>query len=262
MNFLEKIKDLKEKEIALLKRKVSVSDYEKRQQNSREIISLSESIKNRAGTGIIAEFKRKSPSKGLLNPYANITDVVKGYEKAGAAGISILTEEKFFGGTAGDISRVRHFTALPVLRKDFIVDEIQIYEARHCGADAILLIAALLGKKKAVELARTARNTGLEVLLEIHSPEELDMVSEHVNIIGVNNRNLSTLDVDVSTSFRLAGRMPSGFVKISESGISSPAMIKELKGAGYDGFLIGERFMSQPDPTVAFEEFVRAIEER
>jgi len=261
MNFLEKIAEIKKQEIAQMKKLISKTDYDKRKRIGREIISLSGSLKNRNIPGIIAEFKRMSPSKGILNRRANIADVVKGYEEGGAAGLSILTEKKYFGGALGDISMVRLFTELPILQKDFVIDEIQIYEAKYSGADAILLIASLLEEKEVYRLAQAARKAGLEVVLEIHSEEELDKVNEHVNIIGVNNRNLKTLEVDTGTSFRLAGKIPSGFVKISESGISSPEVLNNLIKAGYDGFLIGEAFMSSPDPAKAFKEFIKMINE-
>ncbi|MGB4292533.1 MAG: indole-3-glycerol phosphate synthase TrpC [Bacteroidales bacterium] len=261
MNFLEQIAEMKKQEIAQMKRLISVTDYEKRKRIGREIVSLSDSLKNSPTPGIIAEFKRMSPSKGVLNHQAKIADVVKGYEEGSAAGLSILTEKKYFGGTIGDISMVRLFTGLPILQKDFVIDEIQIYEAKYSGADAILLIASLLETNEVYRLARTARKTGLEVVLEIHSEAELDKVNEYVNIIGVNNRNLLTLEVDTGTSFKLADKIPEGFVKISESGISSPEILKDLMKAGYDGFLIGEAFMSRPDPVKAFEEFVKMVKE-
>ncbi|HRT48570.1 MAG TPA: indole-3-glycerol phosphate synthase TrpC [Bacteroidales bacterium] len=261
MNFLEQIAEMKKQEIAQMKRLISATDYEKRKRIGREIVSLSDALKNSPTPGIIAEFKRMSPSKGVLNHQAKIADVVKGYEEGGAAGLSILTEKKYFGGSIGDISMVRLSTGLPILQKDFVIDEIQIYEAKYSGADAILLIASLLETNEVYRLARAARKTGLEVVLEIHSEAELDKVNEYVNIIGVNNRNLLTLEVDTNTSFKLAGKIPEGFVKISESGISSPEVLKDLIKAGYDGFLIGEAFMSRPDPVKAFEEFVKMVKE-
>lgn len=261
MNFLEQIAEMKKQEIAQMKRLISATDYEKRKRIGREIVSLSDALKNSPTPGIIAEFKRMSPSKGILNHQAKIADVVKGYEEGGAAGLSILTEKKYFGGSIGDISMVRLFTSLPILQKDFVIDEIQIYEAKYSGADAILLIASLLETNEVYRLARTAREAGLEVILEIHSEAELDKVNEYVNIIGVNNRNLLTLEVDTNTSFKLAGKIPGGFVKISESGISSPEVLKDLIKAGYDGFLIGEAFMSRPDPVKAFKEFVKMVKE-
>lgn len=257
MNFLEKIAEKKKQEISRMKKMISVPHYQKRKRIGREIVSLSGTLKGNPQPAIIAEFKRMSPSKGILNNHVRIADVIKGYERGGAAALSILTEKNYFGGSVGDISMVRLFTELPILQKDFIVDEIQIYEAKFSGADAVLLIAALLEKKDVLKFAQTARKAGLEVILEIHSGEELDKINEYVNIIGVNNRNLATLEVDIKTSLELSDKIPPGFVKISESGISSPMILKELMDAGYEGFLIGEAFMSQPDPVRAFEEFVK-----
>jgi len=262
MNFLGKITESKIKEVELLKERFSVKDFERDELFSRKTISLSASIKKPAGTGIIAEFKRKSPSKGVINMHSAVELVAKGYEAGGAAALSILTESRFFGGTPGDLISVRAVTDLPILRKDFIIDEFQIYESKFYGADAILLIAAILDRKKVTEFARIAREIYMEVILEIHSPGEIEMINEYVNIVGINNRNLDTLEVDVSTSFRLIEKIPDDFVKISESGISSPKMIAELRKAGFDGFLIGEHFMSKPYPAAAFRDFVIAVSEK
>ncbi|MBP8960150.1 MAG: indole-3-glycerol phosphate synthase TrpC [Bacteroidales bacterium] len=261
MTFLEKIAESKRKEIALMKRRFSVKDFEKSPFSGRESISLAGRIRDPAGTGIIAEFKRCSPSKGAINVSANLLKVTTGYCDAGAAGISVLTEKKFFGGKADDLYKVRSSINIPLLRKDFILDEIQIYESKCLGADVILLIAALLGKGKVLEFSKLANSLGMEVLLEIHSTEELDTINEFVNIIGVNNRDLRSMKTDINTSIKLGRKIPDGFVKISESGISSPMTITELKKAGYDGFLIGEYFMSKPDPALAFCEFVSSLRE-
>ncbi len=256
MNFLEKILEIKKEEVSLLKKNISLFEKKNEGDAARDIISLSSSLLERGTKGIIAEFKRKSPSKGILNGKSDIPDVVAGYQKAGATGISILTDQKYFGGSTDDLRRARVFTSLPILRKDFIIDEIQIHEAKFAGADAVLIIAALLSNEEILNLSAAARRNGLEVLLEIHSPEDLDKINEHINIIGVNNRNLKTLEVDINTSFKLAEKIPKSFLKISESGISSPNIIRELESAGFNGFLIGERFMAQPDPAWALKDFL------
>jgi len=261
VTFLEKIAESKRKEVALLKRRFSVKDFEESPLFGRKAISLAGRLRDPAGTGIIAEFKRCSPSRGVINDSADLLKVTTGYCNAGAAGISILTEKKFFGGKADDLYKVRSSINIPILRKDFILDEIQIYESKCLGADVILLIAALTGKEELVQFSKLANSLGMEVLLEIHSMDELDTINEFVNIVGVNNRDLHSMKTDIITSLMLAGKIPDGFVKISESGISSPEVITELKKAGYDGFLIGEYFMSKPDPVSTFREFVSSLRE-
>jgi indole-3-glycerol phosphate synthase len=250
MTIFDKIIAYKKKELETVDRMTAVRDLENRQLYKREVISLSECLLDNSKTGIIAEFKRKSPSKGIINSEASVVDVISGYLREGASGVSVLTDSKFFGGSSDDLS---------ILRKDFIIDEYQVIESKAIGADAILLIAAALGKSEILNLARLARSLGLEVLLEIHEPKELNMINQYVNIIGVNNRNLKTFVVNTDISEELADVIPSGFIKISESGISSPEIIKKLKSAGYHGFLIGEKFMCTTDPVKAFAEFVNLI---
>ncbi|HPC97720.1 MAG TPA: indole-3-glycerol phosphate synthase TrpC [Bacteroidales bacterium] len=261
MKFLERIKEVKEREVALLKQKTPGWKTDSLFTAGRKTLSLSESLRNHREAPVIAEYKRRSPSKGILNLNSPVSEVAEGYESAGAAGISVLTENVFFGGSAGDLSVARNHTRLPILRKDFIIDEIQIYEASGAGADAVLLIAALLGKKRLKELSLAAWTAGLEVVLEIHSEKELECINDHVSIIGVNNRDLNTLKVDINTSVKLAGRIPAGFMKIAESGISSPGQIAMLMEAGYDGFLVGERFMANPDPVKAFRLFIGEVKQ-
>ena len=210
----------------------------------------------RSATGIIAEFKRKSPSKGWICRDADIEDVCRGYEKAGASAISVLTDSPYFGGSLEDLSRGRSATGLPVLRKDFIIDPYQLFEARAAGADAVLLIASVLDAARCRNLGSTARSLGLEVLLEIHREEELDRINEFTDMIGVNNRNLGTFRTDVENSFRLAEKLPREKLWISESGISGPETVKLLREAGYRGFLIGERFMKTGRPADALESFL------
>jgi len=256
MTILDKIIENKRKEVSLISRSTSVKDLENSKFFNRCTISLSESLLNRNKSGIIAEFKRKSPSKGVINSFSLVEEVTSGYFREGASGISVLTDYRFFGGTNSDISSIREKSRFPVLRKDFIIDEYQVIEAKSVGADVILLIAAVLGKKEILNLSILGRSLGLEVLLEIHDYEELDKVNHYINIIGVNNRNLKTFEVKTEVSEMLAEKIPEGFLKISESGVSSGLILKRLKLCGYNGFLIGEKFMSSPNPVGAFSEFV------
>jgi indole-3-glycerol phosphate synthase len=259
MTILDNIIDNKKQEVRDLKAKISFRDLEKNSYFKREIISLSESLSDKSKTGIIAEFKRKSPSKGIINSKSLPEVVAEGYFMKGASGVSILTDNQFFGGSNSDLLKVRENAGFPILRKEFIIDEYQIIESKAIGADVILLIAAVLSNKELMHLSRQARSAGLEVLMEIHDYQELDKVNEFVNIIGVNNRNLKTFAVDTRISEMITSKIPSGFLKISESGISSPDVIKGLRAAGYNGFLIGEKFMSAPDPVQAFSEFVKEL---
>jgi indole-3-glycerol phosphate synthase len=259
MTILDDIIENKKKELAILSMAKSVRALEKSSLFQREVISLSKFLLSENRTGIIAEYKRQSPSKGIINSVSDIGEVTSGYFRVGASGVSILTDTKFFGGSNDDLLSVRGTSLFPILRKDFIIDEYQVVESKSIGADVILLIAAVLGTKDILCLSELARSLGMEVLLEIHEPKELDKVNHYVNIIGVNNRNLKTFEVNTDISEELAENIPNGFLKISESGISSPVIIKKLKAAGYNGFLIGEKFMSTPDPVYAFSEFVKDI---
>lgn len=224
-----------------------------------EVFSLKESILNPERSGIIAEFKRKSPSKGDINIDADILKVVTGYQEAKASGISILTDYLFFGGNNADMIKVRPVMEIPLLRKDFIIDEYQIIEAKANGADAILLIAAILEKDEIWLMTNFAKSIGLEVLLEIHDKDEVEKINNNVDLIGVNNRNLKDFTVDIQSSIELYEYLPKEIVKISESGISSPENIKKLKEVGYDGFLVGTNFMKTEAPEKAFEEFVKQL---
>ena len=219
-------------------------------------------------TGIIAEFKRKSPSKGWIHADARPDAVVPAYAAAGAAALSILTDESYFGGSLDYIRQVRPLVDLPILRKDFIIDPYQLYEAREAGADAVLLIAACLSRADCAALTAEAHRLGLEVLLEIHDASELDYVSPEVDVVGVNNRHLGSFVTDVQTSFGLAPLLsqPSttptqatGPVFVSESGIGDPETVRKLRAAGFRGFLMGEHFMKNPDPGAALADFIRAI---
>ena len=209
--------------------------------------------------GIIAEFKRKSPSKGWIHPDIEPEDVVPLYASNGASALSILTDEKYFGGQAAFIERMRPLTDTPILRKDFIIDEYQIFQARLIGADAILLIAADLSQEECKSMTAVAHELGLEVLLEMLSEEELAYAELDTDMIGINNRNLGTFHTNVENSFRLAELLPKDKLKVSESGISNPDTIRQLRQAGFQGFLIGETFMKEKDPGLALKNFIEAI---
>lgn len=224
-----------------------------------DTLSMRSSLAESA-SGIIAEFKRKSPSKGWIHADARVEDVVPRYAEAGASALSILTDESYFGGNMQFIQQVRPLVQTPILRKDFIVDEYQLFQARLIGADAVLLIAADLKQKECAALAAMAHELGLETLLEIHEEKELDYVGEHIDMVGVNNRNLGTFHTDVQNSFRLASLLPKDFLLVSESGIGNPSVVRDLRLAGYRGFLIGETFMKTSDPAVALKMFIEEIE--
>lgn len=209
--------------------------------------------------GIIAEFKRKSPSKGMINKYADVERTSIGYMQAGASALSILTDTEFFGGKSEDLTTARKFNYCPILRKDFIIDEYQIVEAKSIGADVILLLANVLNANQIRQFAQFAKSFGLEVLLEVRDKVELQSVNDFVDAVGVNNRNLKDFTVNVSQSFELANLIPSEFVKISESGIDSVQTIVELKNAGFNGFLIGETFMKNSRPEIACANFIKEV---
>ncbi|MBO4663579.1 MAG: indole-3-glycerol phosphate synthase TrpC [Bacteroidaceae bacterium] len=222
------------------------------------IISMKSSLRN-SDSGIISEFKRKSPSKGWIKEEGQPDIIPASYCKNGASAISILTDEEYFGGRLKFIKTARPMVTCPILRKDFIVDEYQLFQARLIGADAVLLIAADLTKDECKTLAKTAHTLGLETLLEIHSEQELDYVGDNIDMVGVNNRNLGTFHTDVQNSYRLASKLPSDYVLVSESGISNPETVRELRMAGFRGFLIGETFMKTTDPGMALKEFIAQV---
>ena len=259
MTILEKIIDNKRSEVDALLKHSTMKDLEKSRFFTRKTISLKDYLVDPGRTGIIAEFKRKSPSKGVINLNADIAQVTKGYAQSGASALSVLTDKEFFGGSLNDLVIARENNTIPILRKEFIIDEYQVVESKAIGADAVLLIASVLSDKQVLELAKLSHSLGLEVILEIHSKSEIGSVNEHIDIIGVNNRDLETFVVDSTVSVDMAGIIPSRFLKISESGISSPAIIRSLKQAGYDGFLIGEKFMTNENPVTAFTDFIKEI---
>ncbi len=259
MDILEKIVLFKKKEVALLKEQLSTKDLEKSPHFERKIISLQERIQNSTSHGIIAEFKRRSPSKGLINGHSKPEEVIPLYEKAGVSGISILTDTHFFGGSADDILTVRPLVNTPILRKEFIVDEFQIIQAKAIGADAILLIAECLTKEEIDLFSKCAQSLGLEVLMEIHSEQMLDKINNNISIIGVNNRNLKTFKINITKSMALFSKIPSNFIKISESGVSNIKEIRTLQEVGFNGFLIGENFMKTQNPGQTCINFINNI---
>lgn len=258
MNILETIIEYKKSEVEKRKSDVSVAELEKRELFSRPVLPLKDFLINDSRTGIIAEFKRRSPSKGVINPDVDVTEVTKGYADNGASCLSVLTDEHFFGGSDDDLLKAR-INEIPILRKDFIVDEYQLVESKSIGADLILLIAACLTVAEVKRLASFAKKLGLEVLLELHAEEELGHICDETEVIGINNRNLKTFDVDIERSLRMAERIPFPKFKIAESGISSVNDILLFKKHGFHGFLIGENFMKASDPTIAFAEFVKQL---
>ena len=211
-------------------------------------------------SGIIAEIKRSSPSKGIINKHIKVEEVSIGYMQAGASGLSVLTDTKFFGGKNEDLTTARKFNYCPILRKDFTIDAYQIYEAKSIGADAILLIAAVLSKTEITEFTALAHKLGMEVIFEVHEAEELEKLIPEIDIMGVNNRSLKTMQTDYKNSLALVNKIPKQFIKISESGISKPKTLAELRNAGFKGFLIGEYFMQHSSPHKACEQFILNVE--
>lgn len=259
MSVLDTIVEFKKKEIGSCKELLSIDDLKQLPLFNRKTHSLKESLTDPRKTGVIAEFKRKSPSKGIINDQAEVETVTRGYSNYGASALSVLTDFNFFGGTVDDLQKARSVTEIPVLRKEFIIDEYQVYEAKANGADAILLIAAILKKEEISVFTKLAHDLGLEVLMELHNENELDLINEHLDVIGVNNRNLKTFDVSLEHSVKLARKIPADLYKISESGISTVNDILYLKKHGFQGFLIGENFMKTPDPAQAFMHFTNEL---
>lgn len=260
MTILEEIIAFKHRETAERRELVPVKKLERSEHFNVPVVSLARYLRRPDKVGIIAEIKRRSPSEGMLNEYISVEQLSIGYMQAGASALSVLTDSKYFGGSNDDLTTARRFNYCPILRKDFVVDEYQIVEARAIGADAILLIAGVLNARQIKAYATLAASLGLEVVLEIHGLEELPGDLENINILGVNNRNLSDFTTDVNRSFELAGRLPSdGIVKISESGLSDVSTILELKKAGFQGFLIGEAFMRNSRPEAVCAALVQKL---
>lgn len=258
MTILDNILADKAIEVANKKAIKTIDDLCKEPAFGHKTLSLKDRLLA-SDSGIIAEFKRKSPSKGWIHQDADIVNITTGYSQAGACGISILTDEIYFGGTPADIIAARPQVTCPILRKEFVIDEYQLYEAKAMGADLILLIAAAIPIQQTKELARKAHELNLEVLLEVHNEEELGHANEFVDMLGVNNRNLKTFVTDIEVSFQLEDKIPNDFVKVSESGISNFQTVIDLHQAGYRGFLMGENFMKEPDPAEALSEFIKQL---
>lgn len=257
MNILEEIVGHKRNEVAERKSLYPVKLLEQSIYFQSPVVSLKKYVQREDKSGIIAEIKRKSPSRGDINPYVSVERTSIGYMQAGASALSILTDKKFFGGSNEDLTLARKFNFCPILRKDFAVDEYQILEAKSIGADAILLIAAALDPNEISRLARFARSLHLEILLEVHNEKELqDNLEAEVDLIGVNNRDLKTFVTDINISRQLATMIPDTVVKVSESGIENTETIIDLKKYGYQGFLMGQNFMQHSRPEKACKEFI------
>jgi indole-3-glycerol phosphate synthase len=260
MNILDKIIETKKTEVASQKKLLSIEQLEKYPLFNRKCNSLKASLLKQGSSGIIAEFKQKSPSKGEINFKVRVEEVTKGYTTARATGISVLTDFEYFGGTLENLFKARQTNPdIPILRKDFMIDTYQIIEAKAYGADVILLIAACLEKEQAEMLTKEAKNLGMEVLMEVHNAEELEKVNDFVDIVGVNNRDLKTFNMDIETSVRLSKLIPEQFVKISESGLDSAKTIHYLRENGFKGFLIGETFMKTEDPGAACRKLIAEL---
>lgn len=260
MNILDKIVIDKRKEVDLRKSMIPIKQLEASVLFERDTNSLAKNLRT-SSSGIIAEHKRRSPSKSVINQDLNIQDVAKGYEDAGVSGMSVLTDGKYFGGSLDDLVVARASCNLPLLRKEFVIDKYQIIEAKAYGADVILLIAAILKREEIKQFSELAKRLNLDVLLEVHNEEELHKsIMPSLDMLGVNNRNLKTFEVSLDTSKQLSEMIPNDFVKVSESGISSVEAIKALQSFGYRGFLIGENFMKTNYPGQSASEFIKTLE--
>jgi indole-3-glycerol phosphate synthase len=257
-NILAKIVASKWGEVAERKKIISIAELEAMPLFSIQPVSLKENLTTNITTGIIAEFKRQSPSKGIINASADVSLVAKSYAEHGAAGVSVLTDGPYFGGSLQDLSKAVVYP-IPVLRKEFIIDEFQLVEAKAYGAAVILLIAACLTPIEVSLLAGTAKKLGLEVLLEIHDETELGHICEEVDFVGINNRSLKSFEVNIEHSLTLKSMLPKNKLSIAESGIYDIETFKLLRSEGFDGFLMGEYFMKQENPALAFEQFVQQI---
>lgn len=261
-DILEEIIAHKRIEIAAQEQNVPISfleDLLEKNDDMAKVHSMKASLAASA-TGIIAEFKRRSPSKDWINRNADAKIIPASYQQAGASALSILTDEHFFGGGLRDIRAARPTVSLPILRKDFIISRYQLLQAKAAQADAVLLIAAALSKEECNALACEAHKLGLEVLLEMHHEGELDYVNEYIDMAGINNRNLGTFHTDVENSFRMAEKLPANILKVSESGISNPQTVKLLRQEGFRGFLIGETFMKTANPGNTLSTFIKELE--
>lgn len=258
MNILDKIIEAKKEEVKDRKQSVSVLELEKKPFFKTNCLSFKDALLNVDKTGIITEFKRQSPSKGIINNTSTVKDVTADYAKYGASALSVLTDKAFFGGSLKDLEDARE-QQIPLLRKDFMVDEYQLIESKAYGADIILLIAACLTVKEVKQLAIFAKNLGLNVLLEIHNQLELDHICDEVDVVGINNRNLKDFKVDIHHSVELGNQIPAGKIKIAESGIHDLKTLELLRSHGFQGFLMGELFMKEENPGEAFRNFAQML---
>ncbi|WP_028978968.1 indole-3-glycerol phosphate synthase TrpC [Sporocytophaga myxococcoides] len=262
MNILDKIIERKIKEVEQRKRLTPASVLEKSAYFELPNISFRKFLTDPSRTGIIAEFKRKSPSKGVINDRVTVEEVVSAYDNCGASAVSVLTDIDFFGGSDEDLLHARDVIKCPILRKEFIIDEYQILEAKSMGANVILLIAAVLEPQRLKALAAFTKSLGMEILMEVHDLEELEANHwDEIDAIGVNNRNLKTFEVSLETSYKLSEEIPDRFIKVSESGIHDVKTILQLKEYGFEGFLIGENFMKNSNPGEAFGAFTNELRE-
>ena len=261
-NILDRIVARKKQEVSAARQQLSASQLEESDLFARECYSLKQFMQAPERSGIIAEFKRASPSKGVINHHSSVKDVTSGYANAGVSAISVLTDSDFFGGSYIDLIQARKVNQVPILRKDFMLEEYQILEAKAWGADIVLLIASILHPDEIKKMAGMAKKLGMSVLLEVHNERELERsLCDELDAVGINNRNLGDFSLSLDNSYRLVSKIPDQFLKISESGISDPKIIVELRNAGFQGFLIGENFMKEQDPVKAINEFVREIKE-
>ena len=258
MNILDKIIESKKREVKERKQSSSIQELERKPLFKTDCFSFIDSLLNVDKTGIITEFKRQSPSKGIINNTSGVKEVTADYAKYGASAISVLTDKDFFGGTLKDLEEARE-QQIPLLRKDFMVDEYQLIESKAYGADIILLIAACLTVKDVKQLAIFAKNLGLNVLLEIHNQLELEHICEEVDVVGINNRNLKDFKVDINHSIELGDLIPHGKIKIAESGIHDLKTLQLLNDHGFQGFLMGEIFMKEENPGQAFRDFAEML---
>lgn len=259
MNILDKIVANKKLEVAKQKKETSIALLEKEIELHARKGCFKQALLD-SSTGIVSEFKRRSPSRDWIFKDAKVENVIPMYSEGGASAISVLTDYDFFGGTFDDIRMARNLTETPILRKDFMIDEYQIYQAAAMGIDAILLIASALSISEAKLFAHKAKSLGLDTLLEIHNESELSHINEYIDVVGVNNRNLGTFETNIQVSFDLVDKIPNNFVKISESGISSTNTVRQLRTAGYKGFLMGENFMKTTNPGLALENFIKELQ--
>lgn len=253
---LQEIIENKRKKVAEQKQLYPTKLLEQSMYFDSNCVSLSHYLTRKDKSGIIAEFKRKSPSKGIINAYADVKETTLGYMQAGASALSVLTEEDYFMGKSEDLTMARDANYCPILRKDFTVDEYQIIEAKSIGADAVLLIAAALSKNEVKTFYELAKSLGLQVLFEIHAKEELDKLPDNDIIVGVNNRDLKTMKVDLKTSYEMIDELPKSAILVSESGLNNAEDVKNLREVGYQGFLMGEHFMRTPNPAEALKQFI------